>query len=743
MDEKRKFLKSFEEKLKKNLDKEALRSLSGGDDLDDGDIVSYDYEQFRLESLPKSYSKYEKLCNFSEKILNVKAGEKDKPKIERNLYISHLNCTSTGVVSAGILVCISLVLLGGALALYSILIGVGIVLLGLLSYLAFLNIPKIAAQLGEAKANDQVINAIFYIVAFMRFSPNIERAIYFAAEYLKPPLSLDFKRLLWDLDNAKYPTIKRALDKYLERWRDRNLEFLESIYLIESSLYESEEFRRLSLLDKSLDIILQGNYERAVHFAQELREKANVFNMLGVVLPILGLIILPLAASFSSPKTVFNFMVVSYNIFLPFIIGYYGFVIVSSRPSSISSITTKNISDLKRRTLVPLKLSKKKKILVPPKIFGIVIFSVFFLIGIFPIVAQSLVLGTVEIKDENGISRNETLTLAKKLDPVFGSLAGENKVANEIIGTFQEEKSVGKGDDNDKYPYGPYGIIPGILSVFLTLSFAFGAGYYLRLKYKQLIKLRDATKRLEDQFPSSSFQLGNRINEGISAELAFGAVADTMKGTESGKFFILVDKKIKFSGMSVKRALFDEQEGALLEYPSETIISSMKIFVKAVEKGPEIAARTLIELSRYLTEIHLAQERLKDLLAESLGSMKSQSSFLAPVISSVVISIVHLITFIMGKLSEDISSTGVDQAGDFLGDGIPTYLFQSSVGIYIIILIATLVFVVTNLEFGEDPILTKYEIGNRIIRGMKLYGGIAIFGIISFTVLIANVLPTT
>jgi len=33
------------------------------------------------------------------------------------------------------------------------------------------------------------------------------------------------------------------------------------------------------------------------------------------------------------------------------------------------------------------------------------------------------------------------------------------------------------------------------------------------------------------------FQLGNRLGDGIPAEIAFAKVAETMKGTTSGDFF--------------------------------------------------------------------------------------------------------------------------------------------------------------------------------------------------------------
>ncbi|MCA9459503.1 MAG: hypothetical protein KC550_03060, partial [Nanoarchaeota archaeon] len=279
MDEKELFLKSFEEKLKNNLDKKALKNLSKGKkfDDDDGDLNTSDYEQFRLESIPRSANLYEKICNFSEKILNIKPDQKTEKKVDEILYNAHLGCTPTGVVSASIFISLMVVLFGffSIAVTKSYFIGGGIILLGLVLYFVMQGVPSLLAKKLKSKANDEIIISIFYIVAYMRFNSNFELAVNFAANYLNPPLSLDFKRLLWELDNSKYPNIKDGFDKYLEGWRDENLEFLEAIYMIESSLYESEEFRRLSLLDKALDVILRGNYEKMIHFAQDLRGKVS------------------------------------------------------------------------------------------------------------------------------------------------------------------------------------------------------------------------------------------------------------------------------------------------------------------------------------------------------------------------------------------------------------------------------------------------------------------------------------
>jgi len=722
MNDKDLFLKKFEETLKDRLDKKALHKLSKMDSFDDDLVQSSDYEQFRLESLPASINLYEKFCNFSEKILNLKPDDKTSKAIEKELVTSHLNVSPTGVQSASILAALGLLFLGLILMIIkSMTIGVGLVLIGLCVYFVFQKIPSMYTKRLRTKANDEVIIAIFYIVAYMRFSSNFELATSFAANYLSPPLSLDFKRLLWELENAKYPTIKVAFDKYLEGWRDDNLEFLEAIYLIESSLYESDEFRRISLLDKSLDIILQGNYEKMLHFAQELRGSVSTFNMIGVVLPILGLIILPLAASFGNPRGVWDIVFLLYNIIIPVSIGYFGFKIVFSKPSSVNSIKTpKNIKGFEQMQKYPLKLSKDKTIYVSPKIPALFVFFLFFFIGFSPILIHN-----------------------------FGLESGLNNYLNVVIGedspfgVFQEYKFI---DKDGGYNYGPYGLYPGLLSLFIPLSFAFGIGYYLRYKYQNLIHMRDKTKDLEKQFPSATFQLGNRINEGISAELAFGAVAETMRGTEAGKFFSLIDSNIKFSNMSVEAAIFDSDKGAIIEYPSDLVTSSMKILIRAIENGPEITAKTLVDLSKYLTEIHMANERMLDLLSESLGSMKGQASFLAPIISGVVISIISLVTMILGVLSNattelaDGSSSAADGVSGFLGDSIPTFLFQSVVGLYIVALIIILMYLVTNLESGDDVINTRFQISKNLISGMTKYAIVVTIGVVLFSFVGSSIL---
>ncbi len=193
-------------------------------------------------------------------------------------------------------------------------------------------LPDFIANNWRMKASNQMVLCIFYIVTYMRHTSNLELAINFASEHINPPLSLDLKKVLWDIETETYDSIKESLDLYLETWRKWNLEFIEAFNLIEGSLYEGIEEHRVELLDKSLDVILSGTYEKMLHYAHDLKSPITMLHMLGVIMPILGLVILPLMVTFMEGVKWYHIAAL-YNILLPIGVYYLGKQILSKRPT--------------------------------------------------------------------------------------------------------------------------------------------------------------------------------------------------------------------------------------------------------------------------------------------------------------------------------------------------------------------------------------------------------------------------
>src|SRR3989338_1515598 len=311
-------LQSLTEIYKRHLEKELGAKLEE----QPSKPTTIEYQEFKAEFLPRHMTLYEKLCNFSEKLLKIKPDAKKAAILQEAIDITHLEITPAGAVSFSFFMPIVAAVLGSLLAflVFQSTFFVLLFLIGTASIIIPLGkAPEFIANNWRLKASNQMVLCIFYVVTYMRHTSNLEKAIEFASQHLAPPLSLDLKKVLWDVETEKYSSVKESLDSYLETWKKWNIEFIESFHLIESSLYEGDEARRLNALDKSLDVILDKTYEKMLH-------------MLGIILPILGLVILPLVVSFMENVRWYHLAVI-YNVILTVTVYYLGKNILSRRPT--------------------------------------------------------------------------------------------------------------------------------------------------------------------------------------------------------------------------------------------------------------------------------------------------------------------------------------------------------------------------------------------------------------------------
>ena len=441
--------------------------------------------------------------------------------------------------------------------------------------------------------------------------------------------------------------------------------------------------------------------------------------MLGIILPILGLVILPMIVNFMEGVKWYHIAAL-YNIALPVVVYYLGKGILSRRPTGYgqTDISEEN-PELKKYKNVIMKFGKFE-FLISPIFFSILIGALLFLLGISPLILHSLNFSDI------GFGAEDLLSVCGRKFCLLGY-----------------RQSIVTGS-----PIGPYGIGASILSLSVTLAFGLGLGIFYTLRSKNVIRIRKRAEKLELEFASALFQLGNRLGDGLPAEIAFGKVANTMEGTVSGSFFKLVSMNISKLGMSIKKAIFDPVHGALITFPSNLIESSMKVLIQSVKKGPVIAAQALTNISRYIREIHKVNERLRDLMADIISDMNSQIKFLTPAIAGIVVGITAMVTGILGKLGAQLQTitagTG-QQVGlvSIFGDGIPTYYFQIIVGLYVIQITYILTILINGIENGSDNLNEKYLLGKNLIRSTLLYCFISLFVILLFNVIASNILTAS
>lgn len=710
-------VEKYKSQLKKN-----LSIQTGAEEVVAKPITTEEYGEFKKHFMPPELNFYEKMCNQAEKLLKIKPDPKKEEQFEEAIRICHLNTTPSGIASFAVLAPV-VIALGGAVISLALLgssfFAMIFLIFGALLFGPLNQLPLLIANDWRMRASNQMIICIFYVVTYMRHTSNLEIAINFASDHLDPPLSLDLKKVIWDVETQKYPSIKDSLDAYLDSWKKYSLEFVEAFHLIEGSLFEGNEERRVSLLDKSLTVILEETYEKMLHYAQELKSPVTTLHMLGVILPVLGLVILPLVVSFMQ-NVKWYYLASFYNIFLPLGVYYFGRSILSTRPGGYGEADISNNPDVRKKSGMISLFGMDVRI--EPKTVGLIFAIVLLVIGLSPIWIHLI---------------SPTIDFDILKDPI-------TKEAKFKFLEYRESKTIAGLE------VGPFGLGATMISLLLPLGVGLGLGLYYKLRSQNIIKIREQTKRLEAEFASSLFQLGNRLADGIPAEIAFGRVAETIEGTASGDFFKSVDNNIRNMGMGVEQAIFDSKVGAIWKVPSKLIESSMKVLVESARKGPRIAAQAMINISSYVKEIHRVDERLKDLLADIISGTKSQIKMMAPVISAIVMGITSMITTILGKLGAQMKtvsqegSTGVPAAdvSSMFGDGLPAFYFQFIVGFYVVEIVYILTVLNNTIENGTDKLKERYDLGVNLTNSTLMYCVLAGIVILLFNLLAVSILAS-
>ena len=151
--------------------------------------------------------------------------------------------------------------------------------------------------------------------------------------------------------------------------------------------------------------------------------------------------------------------------------------------------------------------------------------------------------------------------------------------------------------------------------------------------------------------------------------------------------------------------------------------------IESSKKGLRIAAVSLMSISEYVKNIQKITNRLKDMLAEIASDMKSNMTFLAPLLSGIVVGLAAMITSILSKLD-----LGAEAGNEALIGGlgnitqlfemvnmIPPYFLQIAIGIYLIQIIFILTGTLVTIDSGEDKLEKIHKTGKNLTKGILLY----------------------
>ncbi len=334
-----------------------------------------------IELQEEKQSIYERACNSAEKIISIKPPTSLEKNLKDSIEFTRLKITTSGPFSlASIIIVISLVIsvILGFLQIVplSLLLSINAVVIFFGYYI--INYPVHLKKIFRIKAGSDIVLSILYMVIAMRSSPNLENAIVFASSNLKGIVGNDLKKLLWDVENRKYDDVAIALRLYSDKWKDENEEYVKAIELLIESLRQ-DEAERNKILDEAVNVILQGSAERMNKYARELTTPVAAVYMLGIMLPVLGMVLFPMLGVFLGELVNPWYFVVVYNIVLPVFIFWFVTNVLESRPITFSAVDISEHPDVAYADKFLLRIGDKRILLdslVVALIAEVTIFSV-------------------------------------------------------------------------------------------------------------------------------------------------------------------------------------------------------------------------------------------------------------------------------------------------------------------------------------------------------------------------------
>jgi len=471
----------------------------------------------------------------------------------------------------------------------------------ILSYI-YLKLPFSLAENEKKLALAYTPEIVNYLVMSMRLTPNLEKAVEFAASHGRGKIAEDLKTVLWRTQLGTYYSVEEGLDELAYSWGPYSEEFKHALMLIRSSVMEADANRRGEMLERASADVLEGSKEKMDIYARQLSQPTVYLYYFGILLPLLLAIVLPIGGAMTGldvAKAEYIFVV--YNIFIPIGVYIFGSNILGTRPP----------------TYVPPD--------IPDDFFSL---------------------------PKKGIWEVGSLKIPYKTAAIvaFILLVGGGFLADKLvldsIPSYELANNPVKNMLHVPWLYDNYGILFGQFSISgLLLGFAVSISIYLLGKYSARKKVQDEVRRMETEFKDALYVLASRLGENRPMEEALRQAVEFLpKSKIASDVFRRILQNISEMGMTIESAIFDPAFGAVKNYPSEIIRGGMQIMVDSVELGVNVAAKSLLSLSLQIRNQQKIDEMLRKLLSDVTMMLGTMSMFIAPIVLAVVGALQRMVT---------------------------------------------------------------------------------------------------
>ncbi len=605
--------------------------------------------------------------------------------------------------------------IGGPLILY----------LYLINY--FKNYPKKKVNLEKIYALTFIPEILGYMIMSMKLVPNLEKAIEFAASHGHGKIAEDLKTLLWEVKVGIKGSVSEAIDELAYKWGDVSQEFKKSLMKIRSSVIEVSESKRYQILDKTMEDTLSSIRNKLEDYARSLSQPAMIMFYLGILLPLLLIIILPVGSAFSDSALARPiYLILIYNIIIPISCLLFAKKVIRERPITyVPPIISDNHPDIPPKNTISVKGMRFNIFIIMIIVAALLLSSSIFLQSTFGKTKYNILVNEGYIEEGGRVS-----------DAQFTCTLDELSIkAQDSKFQCASERDFWLRPENNTTPYF---IIYGAL---LTISFLISIYLYGTNIYKRRVQVK--SQKMEEEFKDALYIIASRLGENKPIEEALNHTKEFLpRSLIAQNIFAKTLDNIRIMGLNLKASLFDPNYGALKNNPSRVINSAMLLVVDSVQLGVSVAAKTLMSYSMQLRNTDEVSKMLSNLISDITGTLNSMAKYIAPIVLGITTALQRIVMStlnsiassnimqdmegMMAGIGEGLNVAGFGTGGTASISGLGTSIDPSNiskfadsttfliiVAIYVIQIVIIIVYFTTMIE-QENKVLTKVRIAQTL-----------------------------
>ncbi len=563
--------------------------------------------------------------------------------------------------------------------------------------------PQMEAKREQTLALGYMPEIVNYLASSMRLTPNLEKAVDFTASHGRGKIADDMKKIVWDVQIGKYPSVEEALDELAYKWGRYNEDFKQALMIVRSSILEANDAKREALLEKAAADVLEGTKEKMDGFARALSQPTVYLYYFGVLLPLMLAIVLPIGGTLaggSFPLARPEILGLIYLVGLPIGLIILGLAILGSRPP----------------TYEPPEIDENYPGLPPKGSFSVGGISV-------PVIPFALALLVASI----AVGYTMDQGMVAYISPFERAEALAAMPHIELPGIPVTELFIG---------------MLTLLSIIIGIGLAGGA--YLYGTYVARKKAQDEIRAMEREFKDAIYVLASRLGENRPLEDALKHAVEFLPNSKvASKVFRKVLDNITTMGMTIDDAVFHPEYGALKNIPSRTLESGLRITIDSIGLGVNVAAKSLIGLALQLRNSEKIDQLLRNLLASVTSMLKTMGTFIAPIVLGVVTSLQGVIVNALSANCADVpAQTTPPGAAGFGGGNLSSLfckpageeaastdpaLFTFIMGIYVVEVVVILTYFNSQIEDSNNKLFTYIEIAKALPIATIIFALVAYF----------------